>query len=312
MTGVKSVANVGGKISPAESACIPILDRGFLYGDSVYEVFRTYSGVPFLFAEHWERLLRSAAMIHLDPRETPEGLRAAIRETVAASGASESGLDVYVRYTFTRGSGPVDLNPESTATPLRVILVKAVPTWGEAAYSRGVTLAIPPTRRNAATTLSPNIKGGNYLNNVIGVIEARERGAEDCLFLDQQGLLTECSNSNIVFAKGGRLFSPSQRAANLQGLTKMIVGKVAADEGVAMEETELEVAAIDAMEECFITSATREIMPVMSIALEDGTLREFPVGGGALTRQMMAGYESYVERYVAARAAESLFCAESP
>lgn len=307
MTGVNPVANVGGKISAADSACIPVLDRGFLYGDSVYEVFRTYAGVPFLFDEHWDRLLRSAAMIHLDPKETPESLRQAIRETVAASGAAETGSDVYVRYTFTRGSGAVDLNPDSAATPLRVILVKSVPTWGAESYSRGVTLAIPPTRRNAATTLSPNIKGGNYLNNVMGVIEARERGAEDCLFLDQQGLLTECSNSNIVFAKGGQLFSPSQRAANLQGLTKMIVGRVAADQGVSMEETELEVAALDDMEECFITSATREIMPVTSIAKEDGTLREFAVGGGPLTQRMMAGYSNYVEQYVAERANQSLF-----
>lgn len=307
MTGVAPVANVGGKISPAESACVPILDRGFLYGDSVYEVFRTYSGVPFLFEEHWERLQRSAAMIHLDPLETPDGLRKAISKTVTASGAAEAGADVYVRYTFTRGSGPVDLNPDQSARPLLVILVKAVPQWTQESYSRGVTLAIPPTRRNAATTLSPNIKGGNYLNNVIGVIEARERGAEDCLFLDQQGLLTECSNSNVVFARNGELFSPSQRAANLEGLTKMIVGRVASEQGVSMAETELDIAAIDSMDECFITSATREIMPVASITLEDGSIREFPVGGGPLTRRMMTGYRDYVQHYVAERSGDSLF-----
>src|SRR5690606_13401040 len=90
-------------------------------------------------------------------------------------------------------------------------------------YEHGVRLAIAETRRNAGSALDPNIKGGNYLNNVLGLIEARTLGADDCLMLDGAGLVTEASNSNVFFVLDGEVVTPSQTARNLKGLTKAAV-----------------------------------------------------------------------------------------
>src|SRR5919106_1402459 len=129
---VRRMANVNGDITPLEDARISVLDRGFLYGDSVYEVFRTYSGVPLFCHEHFDRMENSARLVHM------------------------------------KISQPRD-------------------EW----------LAVTRVRRNPVEALSPDIKSGNYLNNILGVAEAVELAADDCLMLNPAGVLTEASNSNV-------------------------------------------------------------------------------------------------------------------
>src|SRR5262245_27254055 len=100
-----STANVDGVVTPADSAKISIFDRGFLYGDSIYEVFRTYDGVPYLYEEHMDRLDNSARLAQMRVSQSRAFLTEEIRRTAAAGGAKR-GDDVYVRLTITRGSGP--------------------------------------------------------------------------------------------------------------------------------------------------------------------------------------------------------------
>src|SRR5690606_3512649 len=170
------MTSVDGVITPTEYARISVLDRGFLYGDSIYEVFRTYRGVPLFYDEHWARFQNSASLIHLDVEMGQDELTRRIKATVEATGAPRSRTDVYVRYSITRGVGEIDLYPDPDLEPSCVIIVKPVPQWGSVLYERGARLAVPATRRNAGSALDPNIKGGNYLNNVLGLIEARRAG----------------------------------------------------------------------------------------------------------------------------------------
>jgi branched-chain amino acid aminotransferase len=307
VTEFKAVACVDGVVSPLDEARIPVTDRGFLYGDSIYEVFRTYRGVPLFFDEHWHRFENSARLIHLDLGDVRSELTRDIKAATAASGAPELGKDVYVRYIVTRGEGPIDLLPRRGLPVRRVVIVKAVPQWNPDHYSKGATLAIVPTRRNAHDALDPNIKGGNYLNNVLGVIEADLAGADDCLMLNEAGLITEASNSNVFFVIDGVLVTPSQTAANLRGLTKAAIHAVCESNGIAAKETEI--APDDAMRatECFQSSATREVMPVVSIRGENGAIREFPAGGGEVTRRVASLYRAAVDDYVAAHEALSIF-----
>ncbi len=302
-------ASVDGVVTPLAEARVPVLDRGFLYGDSVYEVFRTYDGVPLFYDEHWERLENSANLIGMSLGLTREALLEVVRQTVAASGAESAGQDVYVRFIVTRGEGPIDLLPD-TAQPNRlVVIVKAVPNWPAIHYSRGVRLAVVRVRRNPSTALDPNIKGGNYLNNVMGVIEADRRGAEDCLMLNEAGLVTEASNSNVFAVIDGRLVTPSQVAGNLKGLTKAAIHEACAAAGLESREVEIDSADLSQASECFLSSATREVMPVAEIALEDGSVRQFPEGGGETTRRVMALYKAHVDAYVGRHRALSLFSA---
>jgi branched-chain amino acid aminotransferase len=303
----QSMTNVDGVIAPTAEARVPVMDRGFLYGDSIYEVFRTYGGVPLFYAEHWARLQNSAGLIHLQVALTAETLREHIRATVAATGAPALGQDVYVRYIITRGEGPMDLFPDPSLPQRYVIIVRAVPRWNPDFYARGMTLAVPATRRNPVNALDPNIKGGNYLNNVLGLMEARALGADDCVMLNDSGLLTEASNSNVFFVINGVAVTPSDQAGNLRGLTKAAIHRACAPHGHLTEERNLTLTGLGAASECFVTSATREVMPVVSLKLPENRTLSYPPGGGPLTQRIAQLYREYVAAYVRAHAALSLF-----
>ena len=304
---IASTANVDGVISPLGEARIPVADRGFLYGDSVYEVFRTYSGVGLLYEAHWSRLGNSARLIHMEIRYTSADLFEEIRRTIVSSGASDAHEDVYVRYAVTRGDGPLELFPTPDLRGRLVIVVKEIPTWDSRFYSEGVNLAIPDVRRNPSNALNPNIKGGNYLNNVLGVIEARALDADDCLFLNDQGLATESSNSNVFFVVADRLVTPFQSAGNLIGLTKETVLGICRTEAIEAIESAVGIGDMREGTECFITSATREIMPVRSLKLQSGEVIEFPSGGGPITRKISDLYQAFLSRYVQDQQGERFF-----
>jgi branched-chain amino acid aminotransferase len=305
--GIVSTGNIDGRITPLKDARIPVTDRGFLYGDSVYEVFRTYEGIGFLYEAHWERLQNSARLIHMDIPYGKEEFFDEIRSTVIASGAPDAGEDVYVRYIVTRGDGPVDLFPQPDLRCRFVIMVKEVPTWEASFYSEGLTLAIPRVRRNPSSALNPNIKGGNYLNNVLGIIEARRRDADDCLLLNEEGLATESSTSNVFFVIGGRVVTPYQNAGNLIGLTKSTLLAICRKEGIETAETAISVGDMREAEECFLTSSTREVMPVRTLKFESGEVVSFPVGGGPLTRRLVELYKTFVSDYVREHGTDRLF-----
>ncbi len=279
-------------------ARVPVLDRGFLYGDSIYEVFRTYGGVPLFYDEHWQRLENSAGLIRMRIGVSKDELTAAIRATIAATGAPKLGQDVYVRYTVTRGEGPVDLYPSPEIKTRYVIIVRPVPVWNPEFYARGVRAAIASTRRNPSNALDPNIKGGNYLNNVLGVMDARALGADDCVMLNEAGLVTEASNSNVFFVIDGELVTPAQTAGNLRGLTKAALHDACRARGLATRERDIAADELPQATECFLTSATREVMPIVTLRTLEGTELRFPDGGGGVTRLAAAYYKEYVAEYV--------------
>ena len=307
MDNFESMTNVDGVITRTADATVPVMDRGFLYGDSVYEVFRTYDGVPLLYDEHWTRFENSAQLIHLDLGLTKDQMTDEIRQTVRATNPVQRNRDVYVRYTVTRGEGPVDLFPSPELNTRYLIIVKELTDWNPEFYRTGVRLAIPDTRRNSTTTLDPNIKGGNYLNNVLGVIEARALGADDCVMLNDSGLITEASNSNVFFVINGTLITPAESAGHLRGLTKGAVQKVCAARDLEILSREISVTDLSETTECFVTSATREVMPVLSLRLPEGRTLEYPEGGGPLTRRVMEYYRDFVGAHLHDYAHLSMF-----
>ncbi len=307
MPEFESMTNVDGNITRTEDACVPVMDRGFLYGDSIYEVLRTYGGVPLFYDEHWQRFENSAALIGLHLELSREQMAEEIRRTVLATHAAELVRDVYVRFTVTRGEGPIDLYPDPKLRTRYVVIVKELHKWRDELYSVGVRLAIPEVRRNPINALDPNIKGGNYLNNVLGVLEARTLGADDCVMLNNAGLVTEASNSNVFFVIDDEIVTPADSAGNLRGLTKAAVHDACAERGVATLERDIFADELLSATECFITSATREVMPVVSLRLADGTELGFAAGGGPLTRRVSECYQEYMHAYLEAHAGESYF-----
>ena len=299
---IRPIASVDGRILPLDAPALPLTDRGFLYGDSVYEVFRTYDGVPFMLAEHLDRMDHSAALMGMGISQPREEIIRQLRGAVEASGA-EPGEDVYVRFHVTRGDGPVDLYPPSGLVTRLVIMVKELPAWKPVHYETGMNVAVTDQRRNPVNALDPNIKGGNYLNNILGLMEARAGGADDCVMLDGEGRLTECANSNIWFVVDGVAVTP--REGNLVGLTRRTLLELLPAAGVETEERDLTVADIRSATECFVTSATREVMPVLTLRTDREETLAFPAGGGVVTRLARKRFTEHVRSHVKRHAGEA-------
>jgi branched-chain amino acid aminotransferase len=295
--------NVDGLIRPAREASIPVLDRGFLYGDSVYEVFRTYRGVPLFLDDHFERLENSARLIQMQISQSREELLLEIKRTAKIAGVKQN-EDAYVRYQITRGDGQVDLYPDPSLKTRYVIIVNTLPSHNAVFYDRGMHMTIPTVRRNPANALDPNIKGGNYLNNIMGLTEARQAGADDCVMLSRDGFVTEAANSNVWFVIRGRLVTPG--AGNLKGLTKKHIHKALKEADVDSIEEDIHVNELLDATECFVTSATREVMPCASLTLLNGERLNFPEGGGKVTRVVRQVFSEYIQRYIEQNASDSL------
>ncbi len=301
---IATMTNIDGNLLPTDQACVPVLDRGFLYGDSIYEVFRTYRGIPLFMEAHFARLENSAELVQMTISQSREELTREIKRTVRATGATVAD-DVYVRYQITRGEGPIDLHPDKGEKTRYVIIVTPLKTWNPKHYSVGMSMAIPDVRRNPVNALDPNIKGGNYLNNVIAVMQARKRGADESLILSTEGYVTEASNSNVWFVINNEVVTPG--TGNLRGLTKVAILDACGERGINVDERTIHSDELESATECFVTSATREVMPVYCLELTDGKLLDFPRGGGDKTREIQQIYRQTVEDYLNKHADNSFF-----
>ncbi|MBN1772308.1 MAG: aminotransferase class IV [Deltaproteobacteria bacterium] len=252
--------NIDGRILPANRARIPVLDRGFLYGDSVYEVLRTYGGRLFAEPQHLRRLEHSAAALAID-LPSRAWLRRQIRRTMAAAREAES----YVRVIVTRGVGPLTLDPTSARRPCTVIVAKALESFPAAAYRRGIRVHIPAIRRNAREALDPAVKSGNYLNSVLALGAARRAGCDDALMLDERGRVTEATSANVFAVLRGTLCTPPLDAGILEGVTRGLVLRLAAADGLRCAERHLRPADLLRASEVLLTSTLREVMPVVGI-----------------------------------------------
>jgi branched-chain amino acid aminotransferase len=255
------VVMIDGAIVPPAEARVSVFDRGFLYGDAVFEVLRTYGGVPFALDEHLARLRRSAERVAIELPVDDRTLRDEVERAVLASGNVES----YVRVVVTRGSGPLSLDPDTAEHPLRVVLVEAVTPPPAEAYARGVGAVFVHTRRAVDETSAAGAKVTNYLANLLAVREAKSRGAHEALIVDASGHVVEGASSNVFVVHGGRVATPPESAGILAGITRARILAAAGALGFPVEERELSVADVAEADEVFITSSIREVLPVVRV-----------------------------------------------
>ena len=241
-----------------EDAKISVFDRGFLYGDSVYETMRTAGGHPLELRRHLDRLRRSGDGIGLEIPFSDQQLGDAIARTHAATGNEES----YVRLVVTRGSGRVMLDPRHSEDPLLVVIVKPIELPPPEAYERGIAAVIVGITKNLGTSLDPTIKSGNYLNNILALRQAIAAGGDDAIMCNPEGAVSEGATSNVFMVQDGRVLTPSLRTGLLPGITRQAVCELATAAGAPVEETTIMPAQLRAADEVFLTSSVRGIMPV--------------------------------------------------
>jgi branched-chain amino acid aminotransferase len=259
---MKAQVSIDGRVMPAEQATVSVLDRGFLYGDSVFEVLRTYGGVPFAMEEHLARLARSAerTLIRL-PVTLPE-LRAETEAVLKAAGYAES----LVRIMISRGTaGTLGLDPSLARGPLRVILVADLHDLPATMYSEGVKVITYPTLRIADATSGAGAKIANYLVAVLATAQVKEQGAEEALVVNGEGLVAEGCTSNVFLVQAGALVTPPESMGILLGITREHVLALARELGIAVTERPFSVAELAGADEAFITSSIRELLPVVQV-----------------------------------------------
>lgn len=264
------LAMIDGVLAPLAEAKVSVQDRGFLYGDSVFETLRTYDSKPFALREHLERLEESARLVFIDLPVSREALEREILETITAARNPES----YVRVMITRGSGELGLDPGLAGRPLRVIVVTELHPPEDVAYQQGISAITFPIRRTADATSASGAKIGNYLTSVLAMRAARAQGAAEALIVDVHQTVVEGATSNVFFVQKGRLVTPPLDAGILPGITRAVVLRAAKRLGIDVELRAPKLAEITSFEEVFISSSIREILAVVRI---DGNA----VGSGA-------------------------------
>lgn len=288
-------ANTGGRLHDAREPSVAPLNRGFLYGDAIYEVWRTYFGVLFAWEEHWERLTSSAAALELKLPWSKEEIFEQIRRTTAELEArGDSSGEVYVRLQITRGGGPIGLDPSLADRPDYVILVRRNQDLTADQLHNGLCLSVAREFcRNDRRTLDPSWKTGNYLNNLLCLREARARGADEAVIMNLAGEITEAAVSNIYFVHDGAVVTPAMDSGLLGGITRrLLIQRVAAEAGVEVREARLTTSALVEMQECFLSSTTKDVAPVASI---DG--QRFDVSSGSVGRRLKMAFAEYARDY---------------
>ncbi|HEY3235948.1 MAG TPA: aminotransferase class IV, partial [Polyangiaceae bacterium] len=214
---------INGKQVETEDAKISIFDRGFLYGDSVFETLRTYGGVPFALEEHLRRLERSAQRVLIrlpeDLSVIDNEIRVAASLVHSAAGAGEG--DAFIRVMVTRGIGDdLGLDPNLASKASRVIIAGPLQKPSPEAYEKGAKVVTYRTQRFGDATAAVGSKVGNYLVAVLAMREASAAGAVEALIVDGDDRVVEGTTSNVFAVVGGRLVTPPEQAGILEGITR--------------------------------------------------------------------------------------------
>ena len=241
-------------------ARISVLDRGFLYGDGVFETLRVYKGQPFQLEEHLNRLRDSARGVRIPLPFPLQKLRALLFETLSVNRLREALL----RISISRGQGPFGIDPRLHRKPTLVIIPRRFNGYPPASYRRGFRVCIVSVRRMPPQALDPAIKSTNFLNNILAGMEAREQRADEGLMLTLKGHLAEGTISNLFLVKKGRLFTPAVGLGILPGITRRLVIHLALQMRLPVKEARLAPADLYKADECFLTNSSMELMPVSS------------------------------------------------
>jgi branched-chain amino acid aminotransferase len=280
---------IDGRPVAPEGAKVSVFDRGFLYGDSVFETLRTYGGRPFALERHLARLARSAARVFIELPVSIEQIGREVESAVVGAGNAES----YVRVTLTRGVGEaLGLDPGLSRHPLRVVIVTPLQAPAATLYEHGVAVVTFHGARVTDDSSATGAKVGNYLTAVLASRQMRAAGAAEALLVDRRGCVVEGATSNVfAVLDDGTLVTPPEEDGILLGITRETVLEVAAELGLRCRLASLPLSDVKAAAEVFVCSSIRELLPVVSI---DGS----PVGRGRpgpITRQLLSAFRIKVQ-----------------
>ena len=281
---MSATVNVNGRITGERDAVVSVFDHGLLYGEGIYETLRTYHDRLFLYDRHMRRLRNSARMIVLALPFTDDDLASQIRETMAASDLE--GTEAYIRVLVTRGVGELTYDPQATPVPSVIIIAKPQvdPTPDE--YERGVRVVIVDVVRNHPETVNPMIKSNNLLNSALGAQQAIRRGGFEGIMRNYRGELSECTTANLFIVKDGAALTAPLESGLLPGITREFLFEIGKEAGIDVRERVLRDDDLFSADEAFLTSTTREAVPIVTV--DDRTIGSGRPG--PITKALLEGF----------------------
>ncbi len=288
------IAYFNGRFVPEREVLIPFRDRGFKYGDAVFDTTRTFGHRPFKMREHVERLYRSLRYLRIDPALTPDTMveitERVLRENLPLLEPDE---DYWVTQRVSRGLDPAGVAVWGRAGATVIVECVPLPLRERAALFRdGIRVVTPSVRRTPPEAFSPRVKTHNYLNLIAADLEVRDRDPEAwAVLLDTRGNFAEGLGSNIFLVRGGVLETPREQAV-LAGISRDTVIGLAREAGRSVVERDLDLYDAYTADEAFLTSTSLCICPVRSV---NGSV----IGGGRVpgpvTRQLTEAYCRFVD-----------------
>jgi branched-chain amino acid aminotransferase len=270
---------INGEYYPKSQAKISVYDHGLLYGDGIFEGIRAYNGVVFKLREHIDRLYRSAKVIMLDIPLTKEEMINAVLETLRRNNLR----DAYIRLVVTRGVGDLGLDPRKCNNPTVIIITDVIKLHATEAKEKGIKALIVWVKRDPVDATSHEVKSLNYLNSILGKIEANIAGFDEAICLDKNGYVCEGVAENIFIVQNGAIATPPTSTGALKGITRDLIIKLARQLGYQVIEKNITPSDLFTANEVFFTGTAAEVVPVVEInrrVIGDGT-------PGPLTKHLM-------------------------
>lgn len=281
---------VNGKIVDHDKAVISVFDRGFLYGDALFETMRGYAGRVFCLNDHLMRLYSSMKSLKIRQPLADKEAEKIIYELLAINSLDKT--NARVRMTVSRGlseDGMMDISKSGPSNA--VITARGYTPPADKYYEEGIAVSVARARRNSQSALS-NFKVANYLDSILARNEAFPGGFFDAIFLNECGHVSEASTSNIFMITGNEIATPSVKCGILPGITRKVVLELSPYAGLGVEEGEFSENELKSADEVFITNSMFEIIPVVRI---DGG----PIGRGSvgkMTKKIRGLYKEAVEK----------------
>jgi branched-chain amino acid aminotransferase len=275
-------ASHNGEIVEASARVLAPGQVGLLSGWGVFSTLRVAHGIPFAFERHWERMRRDAAALRVPFPSDCQEVRSGLLRLLEANQARNATL----RIVIVRNRGGIWEGPGERDYDL-IALTTKLKDWGE-----GVKLTVVEQARHAASRFR-GVKILSWALNLAVLEEAQSRGFDEALLLNERGEVSECTSANVFIARGGEVHTPPLDSGCLPGVTREILLEAIRVEGIRIREGRIRPEDLREADEIFVSSTTRNLLPVLSI---DGI--PAPRRGGTC-KVLESAFERYVEAYVA-------------
>jgi len=264
---------LNGTFMRSDEARISAFDQGLLYGDGIYETFRSIGDQLYQFPQHFQRLVQSAQALNYPLTYTQAELEAILLELRRRNHLQNA----YFRITITRGQGEIGFQRSIENDLTCLIVGREFKAFNSASYISGIPLRVATTRRNAPEAINPMIKSISNLNSLLGRLEAKAAGVPEVIMLNNKKEICEGSASNIFWTRGRWVFTPSAATGLLEGVTRATIMRLCEEKlNLRVITGEFKLQDLKFSDEVFITSTSLEVMPVIQV--EDFVINQGKVG----------------------------------